>query len=146
MLKKRWYLSLIAFLLIGVAGFAGCRRHSPHQRAEFIIDYVAETLDLNESQRAHLDQIKDELMEKGIQMRADKSAMYAELVAQLRSKEIDQDRLKAMVTDHKTKMGELIDLGIVRLAEFHKTLTPEQREKLVAKLESFKKWHGNGWE
>ncbi len=146
MLKKRLYLSLIAFLLIGVAGFAGCRRHSPHQKAEFMVDYVAESLDLNESQRAHLDQIKDELMEKGIQMRADKSAMYAELVAQLRSEEIDQDRLKAMVTDHKTKMEELIDLGIVRLAEFHKTLTPEQREKLVAKLESFKKWHGNGWE
>ena len=146
MLKKKLYLSLIAFLLIGVAGFAGCRRHSPHQKAEFMVDYVAESLDLNESQRAHLDQIKDELMEKGIQMRADKSAMYAELVAQLRSEEIDQDRLKAMVTDHKTKMEELIDLGIVRLAEFHKTLTPEQREKLVAKLESFKKWHGNGWE
>jgi len=146
MLKKRLYLSLIAFLLIGVAGFAGCRRHSPHQRAEFMVDYVAETLDLNESQRAHLDQIKAELMDKGIQMRADKSAMYAELVAQLRSEEIDQDRLKAMVTDHKTKMEELIDLGIVRLAEFHKTLTPEQREKLVAKLESFKKWHGSGWE
>ena len=146
MLKKRLYLSLIAFLLIGVAGFAGCRRHSPHQKAEFMVDYVAESLDLNESQRAHLDQIKDELVEKGIQMRADKSAMYTELVAQLRSEEIDQDRLKAMVTDHKTKMEELIDLGIVRLAEFHKTLTPEQREKLVAKLESFKKWHGNGWE
>jgi len=146
MLKKRLYLSLIAFLLIGVAGFAGCRRHSPHQRAEFMVDYVAETLDLNESQRAHLDQIKAELMEKGIQMRADKSVMYAELVAQLRSEEIDQDRLKAMVTDHKTKMEELIDLGIVRLAEFHKTLTPEQREKLVAKLESFKKWHDSDWE
>jgi len=146
MLKKRLYLPLIAFLLIGVAGFAGCRRHSPHQRAEFMVDYVAETLDLNESQRAHLDQIKAELMDKGIQMRADKSAMYAELVAQLRSEEIDQDRLKAMVTDHKTKMEELIDLGIVRLAEFHKTLTPEQREKLVAKLESFKKWHDSDWE
>ena len=146
MLKKRLYLSLIVFLLIGVAGFSGCRRHSPDQKAEFMVDYVAETLDLNESQRAHLDQIKDELIEKGIKMRADKSAMHAELVAQLRSEEIDQDRLKAMVTDHKTKMEELIDLGIVRLAEFHKTLTPEQREKLVAKLESFKKWHGHGWE
>jgi Spy/CpxP family protein refolding chaperone len=146
MLKKRLYLSLIPFLLIGVAGFAGCRRHSPQQKAEFMVDYVAESLDLNESQRAHLDQIKDELMEKGIQMRADKSVMYAELVAQLRSEEIDQNRLKAMVTDHKTKMEELIDLGIVRLAEFHKTLSPEQREKLVAKLESFKKWHGHGWE
>ena len=146
MLKKGLYLTLIAFLLISIAGFAGCRRHSPDQKAEFMVDYVSETLNLNESQKAHLDQIKEELLEKGIQMRADKGAMHAELAAQLRSEEIDQDRLKAMVTDHKNKMEELIDLGIVRLAEFHKTLTPEQREKLVAKLESFKKWHGRGWE
>jgi len=146
MLKKGLYLSLISFLLIGVAGFAGCRRHSPQHKAEFMVDYVAETLDLSESQREHLDQIKDELIEKGIRMRADKKTMHAELVAQLKSEEIDQGRLRAMVADHKSKMEELIDLGIVRLAEFHKTLTPEQREKLVAKLESFKKWHGHGWE
>ena len=95
---------------------------------------------------AHLDQIKDDLLEKGMQMRADKAAMHGELVAQLRSEEIDQDRLKAMVTEHRVKMEALIDLGIDRLAEFHKTLTAEQREKLVAKLESFKKWHGHDWE
>ena len=146
MLKKGLYLSLITFLLVGIVGFAGCRRPSPDQKAEFMVDYVAETLDLNESQRAHLDQIKDELIEKAIQMRADKTAMHAEIIAQLRSEEIDQDRLKAMITDHKNKMEALIDLGIVRLAEFHKTLTSEQREKLVAKLESFKKWHGGDWE
>jgi len=146
MLKKGLYLTLIAFLLISIAGFAGCRRHSPYQKAEFMVDYVSETLDLNESQKAHLDLIKEELLEKGVQMRADKATMHAELITQLRSEEIDQDRLKSMVTAHKVKMEELIDLAIVKLAEFHKTLSPEQREKLVAKLESFKKWHGRGWE
>ena len=146
MLKKGLYLTLIAFLLISIAGFAGCRRHSPDQKAEFMVDYVSETLDLNESQKAHLDQIKEELLEKGVQMRADKATMHAELITQLRSEEIDQDRLKSMVTAHRVKMEELIDLAIVKLAEFHKTLSPEQREKLVTKLESFKKWHGNGWE
>ena len=138
MLKKGLYFSFITVLLLSVAGFAGCRRHSPDQKAEFMMDYVAETLDLDESQKAHLGLIKDELLEKGVRMRADKAAMHSELVAQLRSEEIDRDRLKAMVAEHKVKMEELIDLGIVRLAEFHKTLTPEQREKLAAKLESFK--------
>ncbi len=85
MVKKGLYFSLIAFLLISVAGFAGCRRHSPDQKAEFMMDYVSETLDLNESQKAQLDLIKDELLEKGVQMRADKAAMHGELVAQLRS-------------------------------------------------------------
>lgn len=146
MLKKGLYLTLIVFLLISIAGFAGCRRHLPYQKAEFMVDYVSETLDLNESQKTHLDQIKEELLEKGVQLRADKATMHSELITQLRSEEIDQDRLKSMFTTHKVKMEELIDLAIVKLAEFHKTLSPEQREKLVAKLESFKKWHGNSWE
>ena len=146
MVKKGLYLSLIVILLVGIAGFAGCRRPSPHHKAEFMLDYVSETLDLNESQQEHLDQIKDELLEKGMQMRADKAAMHGELVAQLRSEEIDQERIKAMVAERRAKMDELIDLGIVRLAEFHKTLTAEQREKLVAKLESFKKCHEHDWE
>jgi Spy/CpxP family protein refolding chaperone len=146
MVKKGLYLSLIAFLLLSVAGFAGCRRHSPDQKAEFMVDYVSEALDLNEHQQARLDQIKDELLEKGVQMRADRGTMHSELITQLRREEIDQDRLKSMVTEHRVKMEELIDLAIVKLAEFHKTLTPEQREKLVAKLENFQKWHGHGWE
>ena len=146
MVKKGLYLSIIAVLLLGLAGLSGCRRHSPEHKAEFIMDYVSESLDLNDSQQAHLVQIKDELMEKGLQMHADKAAMHEEFVAQLRSEEIDQARIQAMVATRRAQMDELIDLGIVRLAEFHKTLTPEQREKLVAKLESFKKWHGHDWE
>jgi Spy/CpxP family protein refolding chaperone len=146
MVKKGLYLSLIAFMLVGIAGFTGCRRHSPGHKAEFMVDYISETLDLNENQKEHLDQIKDELLDKGIQMHADKAAMHSELVTQLRSEEINQERLKAMVTEHRVKMEEMIDLAIVKLAEFHKTLTPEQREKLVTKLESFKKWHGHGFE
>ncbi len=146
MLKKGLYLSVIVVLLLGVAGLSGCRRHSPEHKAEFIMDYVSESLDLDASQQAHLEQIKDELMEKGLQMHADRAAMHAEFVAQLRSEEIDQARLKAMVARRRAQMEELIDLGIVRLAEFHKTLTPEQRDKLVAKLESFKKWHGHDLE
>ena len=146
MVKKGLYLSLITVLLIGIAGFAGCRRHSPENKAEFMVDYVAETLDLNDDQRAHLDQIKDEMLDKAIEMRADKKTMYLELVAQLRSEQIDQERLKAMAADHRIKMETLIDLGIKRLAEFHATLSAEQREKAVDKLESFKKWHGHGLE
>jgi hypothetical protein len=38
-------------------------------------------------------------------------------------------------------MDDLIDLMVVRISEFHRTLTPEQKEKLVSKLEDFHKWH-----
>jgi len=141
MAKKGLNILLVGMLISGVALFSGCRRHSHGHKAEFIVDYISETLDLNDSQQAQLDQIKDELMEKAKLMHADKASMHAELVAQLRSEEIDQELVKAKIAEHRAKMDEIVDLIVVRLSEFHKTLTPEQKEKLIAKIETFKKWH-----
>ena len=141
MVKKGLYVLLIGMLVSGMVVFSGCRRHSHSHKAAFMVDYISETLDLNESQQAQLEQIKDELMAKGQQMHADKEAMHEEVVAQLRSEEIDQVRVKALIAEHRAQMDEIVDLIVVRLAEFHKTLTPEQKEKLIAKLETFKKWH-----
>ena len=74
-------------------------------------------------------------------MRTDKESMREEFVAQLRSEEIDEVRVKAVIAEHRAQMDEVVDLIVDRLSEFHKTLTPEQKEKLVAKIETFKKWH-----
>jgi Spy/CpxP family protein refolding chaperone len=146
MLKKGLNISMIALLIAGVAGFSGCRRHSHAHKAEFMVDYISEALDLTESQQEELNQIKDELMEKARQMHTNKESMHAELIAQLRSEEIDQTLVKAKIAEHRAQMDDIIDLIVVRFAEFHKTLTAEQKEKLIAKLETFKKWHGKGWE
>ena len=141
MVRKGLYILLIGMLISGVALFSGCRRHSHGHKAEFMVDYISEALDLNENQQAQLDQIKDELMAKAKGMHADKESLHEELVTQLRSEEIDQVRVKAVIAEHREKMDEIIDLMVVHLAEFHKTLTAEQKEKLIAKIETFKKWH-----
>lgn len=146
MIKTRFTITLITVLVFGLLFFSGCRRHSHEQKAEFMMDYISETLDLDQSQKAQLNQIKDELLEKGRQMHANRETLHKEFVAQLRSEEIDQTRVKAVIDDHRAQISELIDLMVVRLAEFHRTLTPDQREKLVAKLEDFKKWHHGSYE
>ncbi len=146
MLKKGHYILLIGFLVASLGFFSGCRRHSHAHKAEFMVDYISETLDLNEGQQEQLNQVKVEVMEKARQMHADKASMREELVDQLRREEIDKERVKALVAEHRAKMDEIVDLLVDRLAEFHKTLTPEQREKLVAKIETFKKWHDKSWE
>jgi hypothetical protein len=71
-------------LISGVSLFSGCRRHSHSHKAEFMVDYISETLDLNDTQQAQLNQIKDDVMTKARQMRADKESMREEFVAQLR--------------------------------------------------------------
>ena len=146
MVRKGLYFLIIGVLISSLGLFSGCRRSSHAYKAEFMVDYISETLDLDDNQQAQLNQIKDELMAKVGQMRADRASMQEELLAQLRSEEIDQARIKAMIAERRAQMDAIIDLIVVRLAEFHKTLTPEQKEKLVAKIETFKKWHDENWE
>ena len=141
MVRKGLYILLIGMLISGISLFSGCRRHSHGHKVEFMVDYISETLDLNEDQQAQLNQIKDQVMTKVRQMRADKESMREEFIAQLRSEEIDEVRVKAAIAEHRAQMDEVVDLIVGRLAQFHKTLTPEQKEKLVAKIETFKKWH-----
>ena len=141
MLKKGLSILLVSILISGLGLFGGCRRSAHDHKAEFMVDYISETLDLDDSQKAQLNQIKNELMAKVRQMRAGKDSMFEELVAQLRSEEIDQARVKALIAERRAQMDEFVDLLVVRLAEFHKTLTQEQKDTLVAKIETFRIWH-----
>jgi protein CpxP len=146
MLKKGLSIAFIGVFILSALIFAGCRSHSHQDKAEFMVDYIAETLDLTDSQRAQLDGIKEEFAVKAREMHAQKEAMYAEFVAELRKEEIDQQRMKELIAQKRAQMDEMINLAVVRLAEFHRTLTPEQREKLVAKLEYFHQRHQDHWE
>ena len=143
MLKKGLYTALVIGLLLGVGLFSGCRNHGHGRGAEFAVDYVTDVLDLTDEQQAHLNQIKEEMMEKREQMHAGKAKHYDEIITQLGSEEIDQERVRIIIAEHRAQMDEMIDLAVVRIAEFHRTLTPEQKAKLVKKIESFKKYHNH---
>ncbi|MGD9133950.1 MAG: Spy/CpxP family protein refolding chaperone [Desulfobacterales bacterium] len=146
MVKKRLTFIFICAFISAALLFSGCRSHSPDHKVEFMVDYIAETLDLNDGQRAQLDEIKEEFMAKAKQMHAQKEATRAEFMAELRNEEIDQEKVRDLIAQKRSQMDEMIDLAITRLVEFHKTLLPEQREKLVAKLEWFHEKHQHHWE
>ncbi len=146
MLKKGLTILTICVFVSAALIFTGCRAHSPHGKAEFMVDYIAETLDLNDQQRAQLDDIKAEFLAKAGELHANREAMRAELMAELRKEEIDQQRIKALISQKREQMAEMMDLAVVRLAEFHRTLSPDQKEKLVSKLEWFHSRHQHPWE
>ena len=141
MLKNRLYIVMMFGLILGVGLFSGCRNHGHGRGAEFAVDYVTEVLDLTEAQQTHLNEIKEEFMVKRDQMRANKAKHYDEIITLLGSEEIDQNRVRVLIAEHRAQMDEMIDLAVVRLSEFHRTLTPEQKTKLVKKVEDFRRYH-----
>ena len=138
-------MALVGFFTV-LTLFSGCRHHSRSHKAEFMVDYITEALDLDEKQETELNRIKDEIMEKSKQLHANRETMFNEMVNQLRSQEIDQESVRLIIADHRAQMDELIDFALPRLVEFHSTLTPDQREKLISKLEKFRDRHHRSWE
>lgn len=139
-MKKIWIVVVAALPLLGFAAINGCR-HERHPGAEFMADYLAEALDLNDAQRRQADEIRAELMEKGKGLKAAHHRTAEELKALLMADTLDQERLKAIAAEHRGRMDEIVDLAILRLAEFHSTLSAEQKAKLVDKMEKFRKMH-----
>ena len=146
MLKKGLTIALIGIFISGALIFTGCRPHSHQGKAEFMADYIAETLDLTDEQRVQLDGIKDEFIAKAKEMHAQKEAMHAAFMAELRKEEINQENLKDLIDQKRAQIDEFINLAMDRLIEFHKTLSAEQREKLVKKIEYYHEKHQQKWE
>ena len=146
MLKKGLTIALIGVFVSGALIFTGCRSHSHEGKAEFMIDYVAETLDLTDEQRVQLDGIKDEFIAKAREMRDQKEAMHAAFMAELRKEQISRETLNSLIDQKRAQMDDFINLAMDRLIEFHKTLSAEQREKMVAKIEYFHEKHQSRWE
>lgn len=143
MKKRAIFIPLAGIFIAFLLAFTGCKRHAHHKGAEFMVDYAAEALDLTGPQKADLDQIKVEFMEKAELLHADRDAMQAEILAQLEKEEMDAAELKQLAARHRDQMDLLVNLSIDRLVEFHKTLSPEQKAKLVKKIEDFDRWHRN---
>lgn len=138
---KTKYIAIAVTALSSLILFTACKHQS--NRTGFIFDYVSETLDLTETQQIKLESIRAEIVALVDIMHEDKDDVHAILKEQLTSETVDKDVIRQLVADHRSKMDSILELAIVRLADFHSDLTPVQRTKLVAKLEKFEKYHGS---
>jgi periplasmic protein CpxP/Spy len=143
-MKKIGIVVAAVLPLMVLAVFAGCR-HERHPRTEFMVDYLAEALDLDEAQRRQVDQIRDELIRKGKELKVAHHRPAEELKSLLMADSLNQERLKAIVAEQRSRVDEFVDLVILRLAEFHRTLSAEQKTKLVSKIEKFSKMRRSQW-
>jgi len=132
--KKLVWIPLTLLLIGGILVLTACRAITPDKRAEWMTDKIASKLDLNEDQRKMLDEMKVEILAKHREMRGDRSAMKDELTALLTSDKIDRVRLETMINKKKAEIDSALSLLTDRFVEFHDTLTPEQKTKLVAGL------------
>lgn len=139
---------IASFLLITVCVsslliFSGCKHSNRKSHHDFALDYIEDVLDLTNAQKASLEQYEKEIMEIAAPLKNEKVALHALAKQQLSSDEIDVEKVKAAMAEHQKKIAIVIDLTIEKLAAFHKELTPEQRNKLIEKLDKLEKYHND---
>jgi Spy/CpxP family protein refolding chaperone len=94
-------------------------------------------LDLNDSQKKEVVRIKDEILAKRKGFKADHHAMFETVLAQVKGESVDEALLNQLFQDKEAQFKEMRGFMISKFAEFHKILTPVQREKLVKKMNEF---------
>jgi protein CpxP len=156
MTKMTIFIGITAIVLVGAFLFAGFHARSSfaHGGGRFMgcmVDKIADKLDLTPAQRDQVDQIAEELRSRHKENRSLHMAAKAAMMEELRKPSMDREKIDELYQDTKRRFDDMYELAATRLVEFHRTLTPEQREKLVAEMEKHHerrkgyhhRWHGD---
>jgi len=142
MINRKLHISILLAVVVVALTVAGCYRHTPEERANRVVDHIASKLDLNDTQKAKLNAIKDEFVAKAPAWRKTREETFTELITLMKEPTIDQGKLNALVDKNKGQADELVGFIFAKYAEFHDLLTPEQREKAAKEMEEWRGHHG----
>ncbi len=145
-MSRKILISGLLLMVVGIGVFfmSGCRRHAcsfhratPEKRAEWMVKRISSELDLNDSQKKEVNRIKDEILAKKKGYKNDHHQMYEAVLAQVKGESVDEALLNQLFQDKEAQFKEMRGFMISKFAEFHKILTPAQREKLAKKMNEF---------
>ena len=145
--KVLWVaIPLVVLLGAGVAA-AGYKYHRGHHNPDHMVQRISETLELSSEQQQKLEVVKEAMVQGRTQMRADRTDVMNEIIAEIRKPEIDQERVLQLVEERISRIDGIARNLVGPVVDFHKSLSNEQREKVVNRLESIRDWgngHGHG--
>src|SRR5688572_4025830 len=138
-LRKILSVAGLGSLVLITAAFAGggCRFGSPEKRAQFIIDRISGELELNTAQEAKLGEIKDEILAARKEHREERQGMVKQLIALVEAPELDKKGVQDLIAKKRDHVDRVSPKIIALVAEFHKTLTAEQRKLAGEKIAYF---------
>lgn len=105
------------------------KHKSPEERAEWVTKKITKELDLNESQKQTLAAIKTDLLAKHAAEKAERESQLRQFTELMRKDTIDTTKLAELKKKHQQLRDRAEEQFLAKIVEFHKVLTPEQRNK-----------------
>ena len=143
------YIAMGVVLALVSTAYFGCRSHSPEdvakrneKHAEWIVEKITDELDLTADQQKTLNAIKDEVLVKQNEVKELRSGVMNDLYSVLDKETIDETELNAMFAQREAKLKELREFAVAKYAQFHNSLSKEQKIKLKENLEKYRKFKG----
>lgn len=145
--RKRIFLisSLITVILIaGVAGVAFTQKVREFRDKGpwiFMMDKLTKDLNLTTEQMADVDKLKAEIKAKMESNKQDKHQVMSDFQNAFKQDNLDVQTLKDIEAKRESSRQEMKDFIMGEIVKFHDILTPEQRAKLVDKMNEMKDKH-----
>lgn len=146
-MKSQTLLNTILFTALVTATMtaSACHRHqSPAERAQWMADKVAKELELDAPQKAKLAAAKDEFLAARTAAQQEHRALMETLLAQVQSDRLDQAKLARLFEQHQALQRQTMDRVLPKVAEWHASLTPEQKAEAVEHIRRWMEKHGGG--
>lgn len=145
---KRFIVMGIVLIVTGSVSY-GCRSHREEtaekrieKHAAWFVEKITDELDLSADQQKTLNTIKSEVVAKQSEMKSVREGLMNDVFAIMDKESVSEDELNAMFTEREAKLKELRQFAVAKYAQFHNSLTKEQKTKLKEKLEKYKKYRG----
>jgi periplasmic protein CpxP/Spy len=146
-MKNPTLIRTLALAMLGVAtlSISACHRYrTPEERADKMVSKVSKELDLNEQQKAKLVAVKDAFLVARAQGRTEHDAMFDEALAMIGRERFDQAKALQLLERHQAVQRKGAPDVLARVADFHASLSSEQRAKAVEQLKRFRdRMHGH---
>lgn len=131
-------------LIVGALALTACARHrSPEERADWVTKRIAKQLDLDEQQRAKLEAVKQEMLTARGRLGKEEQTLFDDVVAQIQADRLDQAKVIQLLERRQELQRQVAPQVVAKIAEFHASLTPEQKAKAVEQLRHFRERMGH---
>jgi Spy/CpxP family protein refolding chaperone len=125
-------------LVLAALSLTSCARHwSPEERADWVTKRIAKHLDLDQQQTAKLEAVKQEMLAARAKLSKEHQALLDDAVAQIQAERLDQAKVLQLLERRQELHRQVAPQVVAKIAEFHASLTPEQKAKAVEHLRRF---------
>jgi len=130
-------------MVMGVGTLDACSHHykTPEERAEWMVEKVADKLDLNDMQKEKLAAVKSEMMKLRKQFKGDQESTRKQVLAIVSQPTLDRNALLNMINVRTQAVSNNAPHIVAALGDFYDSLNSEQQAKVRELIEKGMKHH-----